>query len=337
MLAYPGNKRLATLTGTDEPSVRRALRLLVERKAIEQTFSPRKAWRILLASDATAGNPNPRARVFWPVPPTWREGEDQTKALRALLAALGKKNRNRVAAIALLYQFARPPKLPGYLPVPPNQTWVAQVLGTSYSTVHRAMLDAIELGIATEHDDGLLTFEDPGSWPEILHASGDSPDAAAVTPATRATPTEPCSIPVSSSARAPQRPDPSPGPPAPSPSWRDGLRLMQPALLTVGCAAANTDDYPSSSRDTHAAGPLADIERVLRSAGWALPKDVLAREVLVASIERFGTNKTISRLRAELIGPYPSYALEPLGSDLGEEFECPHQLIRCTPGAENTA
>jgi hypothetical protein len=87
-----------------------------------------------------------------------------------------------------------------------------------------------------------------------------------------------------------------------------------------------------------AVDPIACIEHVLCAAGWTLPEDVLAREVLMASIRRIGVEETISRLCVELTGPYPSYALEPLGSVLGEEYECPHQLIRYTsPGVEKTA
>jgi hypothetical protein len=164
MLVSPPIKALSWLTDADESLVRRALRLLVERKAIERvSHHSGAAWRILLASDATADNPSARARVLWPVPRNWG-GEDQTEAIRTLLSALG--NRNRVAVIFLLYQFARPPELPGCFPVVPNQTWAAGVLGTSVHTVYRARLNAIQIGIATEHEDGLLTFADPGSWPE---------------------------------------------------------------------------------------------------------------------------------------------------------------------------
>jgi hypothetical protein len=92
----------------------------------------------------------------------------------------------------------------------------------------------------------------------------------------------------------------------------------------------HTGDYPSKSKNMSVGDPLVHIERLLRSAGWALPGDVLAHEILTTSVERFGIRETISRLCSQLAGLDPSYALEPLGAELGEDYECPSQLIRCT-------
>lgn len=226
MLVSAPIKRLSWLTDADESLVRRALRLLVHRKAIERvSHHSGAAWRILLASDATADNPSAGARVFWPVPPNWG-GEDQTKAIRTLLSALG--NRNRVAVIFLLYQFSRPPELPGCFPLVPNQTWTAGVLGTSVHTVYRAKLNAIQIGIATEHEDGLLAFADPGSWSEILRRR-----TGLAKPATHTAPTKASSIPTSSAARAPEGPESSSERSAP-PSWEGG-RLPSETAANLSC------------------------------------------------------------------------------------------------------
>lgn len=73
------------------------------------------------------------------------------------------------------------------------------------------------------------------------------------------------------------------------------------------------------------------ILAVLTEHGWRLPADPLAREILETAVVRWGVDKVIAGLRRELAGNLPSYALEPIGRALGEQYECPHQLVRVEP------
>jgi len=70
------------------------------------------------------------------------------------------------------------------------------------------------------------------------------------------------------------------------------------------------------------------IVALLRSHGWALPADPLALEIIDEAVRRWGVRRVASGLKRHLAGPYPSYALEPVGAALGERWECPHQLLR---------
>jgi hypothetical protein len=72
---------------------------------------------------------------------------------------------------------------------------------------------------------------------------------------------------------------------------------------------------------------MDDALELLTQHGWSLPHDPLATEILETAIVRWGTAKVIAGLRRELTGPFPSYALEPIGRALGEQYECPHQLV----------
>lgn len=177
MHAWPSHERLAKLTDSKPTGVGKALRLLADRGAIERETasirgSPRLVWRIKLATQAGDLEPRLRVRCFWPGP---QAGPDnaRTAALRALMHAIG--NRNRVAAIVMLYQFARQPKIgeladdhPARHPRPPNHAWIARVLDTTAHTVRRAKRECIERGLATEHERGLLVFANPVRWPAIL-------------------------------------------------------------------------------------------------------------------------------------------------------------------------
>lgn len=71
-----------------------------------------------------------------------------------------------------------------------------------------------------------------------------------------------------------------------------------------------------------------DVVTWLRLQGYALPADELAREIIDEAVKRWGVTRTIAGLKRHLSGPYPTYALEPVGAALGERFECPHQLLR---------
>ena len=129
--------------------------------------------------------------------------------------------------------------------------------------------------------------------------------------------------------------------------FEDPGRWVELLGLTPGGEAANGDAYPrepaangnacpcedATPADTldNQPDPLAAVERELALAGWTLPADPLAPEIIVTAVERWGLAETLARLRAALAGPYPSYALEPLGAALGEQFECPYQLIRVDP------
>jgi hypothetical protein len=71
-----------------------------------------------------------------------------------------------------------------------------------------------------------------------------------------------------------------------------------------------------------------DVIEHIRASGFSLPEDPLAREIIAAAVERWGTARVIAGLDRQFGGPDPTYALEQIGAALGPRFECPHQLIR---------
>lgn len=310
-IAWPGRSRLADLTGADPAAVRKALALLRDRGVIERVRNPfpnvRRAWRILLID--TGDDECTRVRVFWPRPFEDPRSCALETAFKALVRGLG---RNHAAIATMLYQFARQPERAATddlaAPLPPNQAWIARVLNTDQSTVSRVKREIIARGLATEHASGLLVFVDPARWPAILNV---------VEPVV--------SEPV---------------------AWeRAGERLT---LVSLNEASGNTYTIADASSAAAANGStyaladtspaevtsdntdaIADVERALALAGWMLPPDPLAHEIIAKAVDTWGPIATIARLQTALAGPYPSYALEPLGAELGEEFECPYQLIRC--------
>lgn len=294
-LAWPGVARLADLTGADPSSVHKALDLLRERGAIERVSKPApkvaRGWRIVLP--APDGDDCERVRVFWPRPMGAR-GEPDT-VFRDLVRGLG--NRNAAAIAVMLYQFAREPAHAALEPCRPNQAWIARLLDTDESTVSRVKRDLIARGLATAGPSRRLVFEDPGRWAELL----------GLTPGGEAANGDACPR---------------------EPAANGDAYPREPAAN--GNAYPCEDATPADTLD-NPPDPLAAVERELAVAGWILPADPLAREIIVAGVERWGLAETLARLRAALAGPYPSYALEPLGAALGERFECPYQLVRVDP------
>lgn len=167
--AWPGRKHLADLARAREGEIRKAIRLLEERGAIipvdhYRAGQRRRAWRFRLEPQAVP------LRLYWPEPRGAASTNDTT-AFVALAQAF--ESRNHVAAITMLYQFARTSEYP------PNLSWISDVIGTSVDTVRRARNSAIERGLATQVDDGRLVFADPEQWPGIL---GVQPSPARRTP-----------------------------------------------------------------------------------------------------------------------------------------------------------
>jgi hypothetical protein len=275
-LAWPGWQLLADLTDAGKSSVHKALALLRDRRVIERTRNAagRRAWRIVLPD--TDDDESTQVRVFGPRPFGAPQGGEWKTAFKALVQGL--PTRTQTAIAMMLYQFARQPEgtAIGFAePLPPNQAWIGRLFDTDQSTVARVKRDIIARGLATAGANGLLVFEDPARWPEILNV---------VEP----TPCEP-----------------------------------------TGELVALESPHEAANGSTYTVHAIAEVEQALAATGWALPADPLAHEIVAEAVNRWGAAATIDRLRVELDGPHPSHALESLGAELGEQFECPYQLIRC--------
>lgn len=314
--ARPGFDRLGRIAGVRQAKVRQATALLVRCRALERDGN---GWRVRLVGDGTN-----KLHFFWPVPADWRKGDDQTVAVRALVAALGN---NHAAVILMLYQFSRPANELGWSPMRPNLAWIGRVLCTSVDTVRRAKRAAIRRGLAVEQSDGLLVFEDPGRWPAIL-----SPGLRLV---------EPCDD--SDAAH-----DATAFKYGESSRERELVGTPRALILVVwpfdtvdatdgthdAAHDAAHDGNPTGNDGLYSVQPsdiVREVEQRLAHGGWRLPNDPLVPEILAAAFDRWGRDPTLDWLLAGLAGPHPSHALEPIGAALGERYECPYQLIRRSP------
>lgn len=107
-----------------------------------------------------------------------------------------------------------------------------------------------------------------------------------------------------------------------------------PADGWIGCTCAPKPCHGDEiAKAWHLRRAWVRVELLIEGRGWALPPDPLALEIIAAGARTRGVDDLLARLAAELDGPEPTYALEPIGAALGERFECPRQLGRISDRA----